>query len=93
VVHPVVLKDPETGRSALYVNQSYTTKILELRKDESRALLDFLFEQTHKPDMQVRVAWKPGSLVLWDNRRTQHCAIRDMGGLRIMYRVMVTPAR
>ncbi len=92
VTHPVALLDPETGRRSLYVNQGYTKEIVGLRPDESKALLGLLFEQAHRPQIQLRVVWKPGTLTIWDNRRTQHFAIMDSPGAREMYRVMVTPA-
>lgn len=92
VEHPVVFVDPETGGRSVYVNQGYTAEIVGLRPDESRVLLDLLFEQTHRPQVQLRVVWKPGSLAIWDNRRTVHFAVIDRPGYRVMYRVMVTPA-
>ncbi len=92
VTHPLVLVDPHTGRRGLYVNRAYTKEIVGLRPDESAALLDLLFEQIHRPQVQLRVVWKPGSLTIWDNRRTQHFPVMDAPGARIMHRVMVTRA-
>ena len=30
-------------------------------------LLAYLFAQTDVPEIQLRVRWEPGTLVLWDN--------------------------
>jgi len=90
--YPVALADPVSGRKSLYVNQFYTSHIEDLRADESRMLLEFLYQQTHSPECQVRVDWKPGTLVIWDNRRTQHYLVCDKAFPRIMHRVMVSPS-
>ena len=50
VVHPVFLTHPITGRKVLYANPGYTTRINELPRDESDAMLEFLF------DFQLRAA-------------------------------------
>ena len=92
-VHPVVMTDPTTGQRSLYVNQLYTTKILGLRREESRMLLDHLFSQANVPELQLRVQWERGSLVVWDNERTLHYAVRDMAGDRLMHRVMINTGR
>ena len=89
VVHPVVMEDPKTGRQALYVNRMFTRSIVELRPDEGENLLQFLYMQTHKPEYQARVTWTPGSIVVWENARTQHYLVQDARYQRIMHRVMV----
>lgn len=93
VVHPVVMTDPETGIKSLYVNQLYTTRIRELREDESDMLLRYLFRQTAVPELQLRVSWQPGTLVIWDNEKTQHYVVRDQPHDRVMHRVMVNTGR
>jgi len=77
VAHPVARMNKLTGRYALYVNQDFTTRILDVSKRESDALLAFLFEHMEQPQYQVRWQWKPHTLVMWDNRWTQHCALGD----------------
>ncbi|MCE4553980.1 TauD/TfdA dioxygenase family protein [Roseateles cellulosilyticus] len=74
VVHPVVRTHPETGRLALFVSEHFTTRIVGLPDDESRALLAELFDHTTRPELQYRHHWQPGDMVFWDNRSVTHLA-------------------
>ncbi|MCP5028449.1 MAG: TauD/TfdA family dioxygenase [Actinomycetia bacterium] len=90
-VHPVVVKHPDTGRELLYVNPGFTAGIEGWNDDESKALLDFLFQHAVRPTRTVRFHWEPGSVAFWDNRRTWHMAINDYPGeRRSMHRITLT---
>ena len=41
--HPIVRTHPETGKKALFVNRTFTTKINELSAKESESILEMLF--------------------------------------------------
>ena len=45
--------------------------------EESRAILDFLFDHAQQPHFLYRHNWAPGDLVIWDNRATWHLAVAD----------------
>lgn len=91
--HPVVAMHPVTGRRVLYVNRHFTERINELPDDEGRAILEFLLQQTARPEHQLRVSWEPGTVVMWDNRSVQHYAPFDYWPQRRrMERVTVTGA-
>lgn len=77
VEHPVVRVHPETGRRMLFVNTSFTTRIVGMEREESDALLSLLTRQAHVPEFQVRFQWQPGDIAFWDNRATQHYAVDD----------------
>lgn len=79
-VHPLVRRHPVTGEEALYVNRQFTTRIVGLKREESETILKFLYDHIDKSaDLQARVKWQPGTVVLWDNRVTAHSAIVDYG--------------
>ena len=49
-----------------------------LKKEESDALLQFLYNHlAYGADFHARVKWEEGTVVIWDNRVTQHSAIVD----------------
>lgn len=73
-VHPIVRTHSETGSRALFVNEHFTTRIVDVPEDESRDLLTALFEHSVKPEFVYRHQWQAHDLVLWDNRSVQHLA-------------------
>jgi len=87
--HPVVRVHPESGRRSLFVNRLFTTRLQQLLPGESRALLAYLFAWCEQPEFTCRWSWRPGDVVMWDNRCVQHYAINDYLGERILHRCMV----
>lgn len=76
-LHPAVRTHPVTGRKCLFMNEAYTTEIVGLPPQESRSLLDQLFEHLKEDRFVYRHRWAPGDFLIWDNCATQHRAILD----------------
>ncbi len=90
VLQPVVRTHPETGRRALFVSEHFTTRIVGLPEDESRALLDALFAHSVKPEFVYRHRWQPHDLLFWDNRSLLHLAAGcPADQRRVMYRTTI----
>lgn len=70
--HPVFRKHPETGRTSLYVSELMTVEIQGLPKDESDELLEYLFRHQEKDAFVYAHSWRPGDLLMWDNRCSVH---------------------
>ncbi|KTR47465.1 taurine dioxygenase [Pantoea ananatis] len=90
VYHPVIRTHPVSGKKALFVNEGFTTRIMDISQKESDALLGFLFAHVTRPEFQVRWRWQPNDLAIWDNRVTQHYANADYyPARRVMQRATV----
>ncbi len=89
-VHPVVRTHPATRRKALYVNRLMTQRIEGLPADESEELLNFLFDHQERPEFVYGHVWRPGDLLLWDNRCALHARTDfDAGERRLLRRVTI----
>jgi taurine dioxygenase len=88
--HPVVRTHPVTGRRALYVNRLMTRRIEGLPPRESEDLLLFLFDHQEQPQFIYEHIWRPGDILMWDNRCTLH-ARTDFGSdeRRLLRRVTI----
>jgi len=75
--HPVVRTHPVSGRKALYVNGGFTTRIVQLKRPESDAVLRFLYRHVETPEFHCRFRWQVNSVAFWDNRCMQHHAMWD----------------
>lgn len=72
--HPMVRTHPATGRKALFISPRFTIGILDLDDAEAQPLLDELFAHIANRDLVYHHNWRPGDLVMWDNRQTLHLA-------------------
>jgi taurine dioxygenase len=91
--HPVVCADPVTGRRMLYVNANYTERILGLSDTESASVLAMLFQHINTPEFHVRWRWRTTDVAIWNERTTQHRAVADYEGRRLIRRIVIRGAR
>jgi alpha-ketoglutarate-dependent 2,4-dichlorophenoxyacetate dioxygenase len=71
--HPVVRLHPGSGRMALFI-ASHASHIIGWPEEEGRALLNELIDFATQPRFVYIHKWRPGDLVIWDNRCTLHRA-------------------
>ena len=91
VLHPIVRTHPESARKSIYINPIRIEGILGLDHKEALPLLGELLVHATDERFQYRHAWRPGDLVMWDNRCLLHKANGDydMEQTRYLYRVML----
>jgi len=91
--HPVARTHPETGRTALYVQQGFVrsfSPVHNVPEDEEKALLLEMKLQEGRPEYTCRFRWEEGSVALWDNRAVLHSASGDFWPhRRIMERLTI----
>lgn len=72
VVHPLVRRNPRTGRLALFINPGYAIGIQELPGAEGEKLLDFLCAHACRPEFVYAHKWRTGDVLIWDNLAVNH---------------------
>ena len=64
-------RNPANGRDSLYI-ASHTYAIEGMTNDEAQALIEELTALTTAPGCTYLHAWRPGDVVMWDNRAILH---------------------
>jgi taurine dioxygenase len=92
-LHPLAYTHPETGRTALYLGRRRNAYVDGLPLDESETLLDELWSHVDGDRLGWTHVWRPGDVVLWDNRCTMHRRDGfDPGARRILHRTQIKGA-
>jgi alpha-ketoglutarate-dependent 2,4-dichlorophenoxyacetate dioxygenase len=73
-VHPLVRVHPGSGRASLYL-ASHAERVDGMEYDEGRRLLDELTAFATGREFVHAHVWRPGDLLMWDNRCTMHRAM------------------
>lgn len=91
--HPLVRTHPATGRKSLFCSQ-LSTAIAGWDAEQSAALLKSLRAHVDQDHLYYHHKWRPGDVVLWDNRCTNHkrTAIKP-GERRLLYRVQIAGSK
>ena len=91
---PLVIRHPDNGRAALYLNTWRMEGIEGVPDDEAYPLIRQLFDHATQPKYEYRHRWKAGDMVIWDNRSLMHQANADYDPeqYRFLYRIMIQGA-
>ena len=93
-LHPLVRTHPETNKKSLFINPVYTIAIDGLSENESKLLLNELYNHMEKEIYIYKHSWEPNMLVMWDNRSVNHCAQGGYEGYkRLLHRITLSGER
>ncbi|KAJ6555959.1 hypothetical protein B0H19DRAFT_138055 [Mycena capillaripes] len=77
-VHPLVRIHPITGAHCIFINGEFITGAVGLKDAEWKPIQEFLLQHLiGSHDIQARVQWAIGTIVMFDNRSTIHTPVID----------------
>ncbi|WP_185268712.1 TauD/TfdA dioxygenase family protein [Halopseudomonas xiamenensis] len=89
--HPIIRKHPETGEETLFGCVGYIIGVEDMAEDEANQLLMELYTWQTRPEFQYNHEWKPGMVVMWDNRSVLHKANGGYEGYeRVLHRTVIS---
>jgi taurine dioxygenase len=74
VVQPMTIRHPVSGKPTLLMSPLGFLAIAGVGRAEGEAFYEELARFVNRPEFGFRHQWAEGDMVLWDNRRTMHCA-------------------
>ncbi len=88
--HPAVIRDPGTGKPALFLGRRPRAYVMGLPLDDSEALLDELWQHAFRPTNVYEHRWQVGDLLIWSNYSTMHRRDEfDKATIRRMHRSQI----
>jgi len=88
--HPAVIRDPGTGKPALFLGRRPRAYVVGLPVEESEALLDELWRYAFKPANTYEHHWQVGDVLIWSNYSTMHKRDEfDKNTIRRMHRSQI----
>ena len=87
---PSILHNPRSGRTCIGVNEMHAAKLVGMSWEQSRAVLNAVYEHLYAPSNILEHVWRKGDIVIWDNV-TAHHARGSLAhvGRRVLQRVCI----
>jgi len=91
VSHPCVRSHPETRRRAAFFSPIWIRNFEGMTEEESQPILAELCEFAMQPKFSYIHKWRPGDVLIWDNRSSMHKAMPfdEINGRRRMHRTTI----
>jgi taurine dioxygenase len=70
--HPLFATHPATKKKSLYFSRMHSVLIEGLDPEDSEATIEELIGYSERPEFIYEHVWRPGDLVIWDNRCANH---------------------
>lgn len=88
--HRLVLQNAFTGRRSLYLSM-HIGSVVGWTLPESRCFIDDLLAHATQSEFCYTHTWRPGDLVMWDNRQTMHRGrpYANANDVRILHRTTI----
>jgi len=88
--HPAVIRDPGTGKPALFLGRRPRAYVMGLELPESEALLDELWKHAVQPANVYEHRWQVGDVLIWSNYSAMHRRDEfDKNTIRRMHRSQI----
>lgn len=89
VVHPLVRTHAVTGRKALWFTEAEMACFEGMTPEDSAVLGKEIVAHLSRPEYVYSHAWRPGDLLIWDNRQMHHSTTPYTWGdeIRLMHRL------
>jgi len=88
--HPAVIRDPGTGKPALFLGRRPRAYVMGLPLEESEKLLDELWKHAFRPENTYEHRWQVGDVLIWSNYSTMHKRDEfDKNTIRRMHRSQI----
>lgn len=95
VIQPLIRTNADNGTQALYFSRNKCDHVVGMDPESTQELLNSLLEQAIKPEFVYSHKWRPGDMLVWDNRSAMHQGRLDCpeDQLRLFYRVLIEGER
>lgn len=87
--HPVFRTHSDTGRKAIYVNRLMTVGVEGLPDNQAKRILGHVFDVAEQEQFYYEHVWRPGDVMLWDNRCTMHARTDFPPERRLFWRTTI----
>jgi len=91
MIQPLVRTHAETGTKAIWFHKGKTERIIGMEPQETQEFLEKLLEVAMKPEFMYTHEYRPGDMLIIDDRQTMHKAgfDYDHSQHRMLYRILV----
>lgn len=88
--HSIVKENKRNKKKSIYLSPGHVTQIVDVAEQESKSLLNYLFNHQTKSEFVYGFEWEPNCLAIWSNYAVLHNPVNDFTGIhRVMHRITI----